>query len=271
MSENELIEKYFHNKKTKQLFYEQISNFNYYKDNYITTNRLKKGDEVIVNKNTLIHGTRLKYDEIDIIAQKGLISSEFYSTFNKNKKKPFVVEFFYIKEDLTLKDYLSKYTGFTINFLDNHSEIIKSVICPYEKIKEVICSTEGYRDYIIYQNQEQRFLPNEFNCNSNIAFVIQFDDDNKLIKNDTFHENFDRQVLKNIYPKWFYKKYMITRKFDNYETGREKAIIYGIPESMFNGIIVSRKYEGDEKILDIIKEKFPNCYIANLDGKVIRE
>ncbi len=70
MSENELIEKYFNSKKTKRLFYEQISNFNYYKDNYITNNRLKIGDEVIVNKNTLIHGTRLKYDEIDIIAKK---------------------------------------------------------------------------------------------------------------------------------------------------------------------------------------------------------
>ena len=34
MSENELIEKYFHNKKTKQLFYEQISNFIYYKEKF---------------------------------------------------------------------------------------------------------------------------------------------------------------------------------------------------------------------------------------------
>jgi len=271
MQKNELVEKYFKNKKTKQLFYEQISNYDYYQANYKITNRMKVGGEVLVNRNTLIHGTRLKYDELDVIAKNGLISSEFYSNFNKHKKKPFVVEFFNIEEELTLKEYLRKYTGFTINFLDNHSEIIKTVICPYEDIKNVICSTEGYRDYIIYQNQEQRFLPNELNHNSDVAFIIQFNDDNKLIKNDTFDIKFDKNILKNIYPKWFYKKYMITRKFDNYETGREKAIIYGVPTNMFDGIIVSRRYEEDEKILDAIKEKFPNCYIANLDGKVIIE
>jgi len=270
MIKNQYIEKYFKNKKTKQIFYQQIENFNYYKENYVAKNEYKIGDKVNINSNTLIHGTRLKYDEIEIIAKNGLISSEFYSTYNKNKKKPFVVEFFNIKEKLTLKEYIKKYTGFTINFLNNHSEIMKTVICPYEKIKDVIVTTEDYRDYIIYQNQEQRFLPNEFNKNSDIAFIIQFDDDNKLIKNDTFDEKFDKQILKNIFPKWFYKKYMITRKFDNYETGREKAIIFGIPSNMFNGIIVSRRYENNGEILETIKKQFPNCYIANLDGIVIR-
>ena len=48
-------------------------------------------------------------------------------------------------------------------------------------------------------------------------------------------------ILKDILPKWFYEKYMKTRKFDNYETGREKAILFGIPVSMIKGIIVSRK------------------------------
>lgn len=270
MIKNQYIEKYFKNKKTKQLFYQQIENFNYYKENYVVKNEYKIGDKVNINSNTLIHGTRLKYDEIEIIAKNGLISSEFYSTYNKNKKKPFVVEFFNIKENVTLEEYIKKYTGFTINFLNNHSEITKTVICPYEKIKDTIVTTENYRDCIIYQNQEQRFLPNEFNNNPDIAFIIQFDDDNKLIKNDIFDEKFDKQILKNIFPKWFYKKYMITRKFDNYETGREKAIIYGIPSNMFNGIIVSRRYENNEEILETIKKQFPYCYISNLDGIVIR-
>lgn len=35
---------------------------------------------------------------------------------------------------------------------------------------------------------------------------------------------------------------MKNRCFDNYETGREKAILFGIPKSMIKGILISRKY-----------------------------
>ena len=63
---------------------------------------------------------------------------------------------------------------------------------------------------------------------------------------------------------------MDKRNFDNYETGREKAIIFGIPITMFKGIIVSRNKENDDKYLNVLINLFPNCYICNLDGKIIK-
>ena len=36
----------------------------------------------------------------------------------------------------------------------------------------------------------------------------------KMKINDIFNINFDKKVLKQMLPKWFYKKYMITRNFD---------------------------------------------------------
>ena len=72
---------------------------------------------------------------------------------------------------------------------------------------------------------------------ADLAFIIEFNDNDKLIKNDIFNADFEEKIIKNILPKWFYKKYMEKRNFDNYETGREKAIIFGIPISMLITVI----------------------------------
>ena len=52
-------------------------------------------------------------------------------------------------------------------------------------------------------------------------------------------------------------------------TDRESAIIFGLPISLIEGIFIGRKTENDINALNYIKEKLPNCYICNLDGKVI--
>ena len=56
---------------------------------------------------------------------------------------------------------------------------------------------------------------------------------------------------------------------DDFFTDRESALLFGIPSSMITGILVGRKYEKDNNILKEIKNLLPNCYICNLDGKVI--
>ena len=54
-------------------------------------------------------------------------------------------------------------------------------------------------------------------------------------------------------------------------TDRESAILFGVPVNFIEGILVGRTYEKDDSILNEIKELLPDCYICNLDGKVIRE
>lgn len=262
------IEKFKISKNSKKLFIEQVNLFYEYNNpDYL---KYKLGDSVRLSKNNLIHGSRAKLTELEIISKIGLISSEFYSDFNSQKKKPYVVELWDIKENITLKDWIKKYTGVTIDYKNRNGEIFKSEICSFDNIKKSINETKNYRDYIIYQNQEQRFLPNDYiDNNVDLAFIIEFDDKDKLIENDIFNINFDKKVLKDLLPKWFYEKYMKNRNFDNYETGREKAIIFGIPISMLKGIIVSRNKEKDNEYLNTLSTLFPNCFICNLDGKVI--
>ena len=254
---------------SKKMFAEQIDLF--YSHSNLENKKYNIGDSIKLSKNSLIHGSRAKMIELEIISKVGLISSEFYSEVNAQKKKPYVVELWDVKEDIDLGKWLKKYTGVTIDFKNRNGEVFKSEICSFDDIKKSINETKDFRDYIIYQNQEQRFLPNDYIDNDvDLAFIIEFNDNDQLIKNDIFKESFDKKVLKNILPKWFYKKYMKNRKFDNYETGREKAILFGVPISMFKGIIVSRSKENDKEYLDKLNMLFPNCYICNLDGIIIK-
>ena len=256
------------NDNTKKLLRKQIELFYNY---IINENKINfNNDEVVLSQNNLIHGTRANIETLEIIASKGLIASEFYDTFNSNKKKPYVVELWDVKEEIKLSDWIKKYAGVTIDFKNREGEVYKSIISEFDKIKSNIQKEKEFRDYIIYQNQEQRFVPNDIVENeSTVAFIIEFNNNDELIKNDIFNVNFDDEIIKDLLPEWFYDKYMKNRNFDNYETGREKAIIFGIPVPMIKGIMVSRKIEQESSNINKIKELFPNCYICNIDGKVI--
>lgn len=255
-------------KKTKEILKEQINLFYSYV-NKETQKDIING-EVILSPNNLIHGSRANIKTLEIISKEGLIASDFYDDFNPNKKKPYVVEFWNIKEEIKLDNWIKKYAGVTIDFKNREGKVYKSLISPFDEIKNNIKYEEGFRDYIIYQNQEQRFVPNDVVDNeATVAFIIEFNEEDELIKNDIFNTSFDNKILKDILPKWFYEKYMKNRNFDNYETGREKAILFGIPVSMIKGIMVSRKLEQDLNYINKIKELFPLCYICNIDGKLI--
>ena len=262
-----LVNKYFKRSGiTKKIFIEQVENFY----NCENKNKIdyKIGDLVRYTKNTLIHGTRLSYEELNLIKETGIVASEFYKGLEK-KKKPFVVEFFSVGEEMSLKDYIDKYVNGCTVTLHDMKGIETNIIIDYRKSFDFI-KKSNFRDYIIYQNQEQRFLPNEFSDKVNIAFILTYDKDNPIYKYNVFDKNFDENIAKRIFSKWYYKKYLATRSWDNYETGREKAFVFGVPSCMIEGLVVSREYEKNKEILSKIKNIFPNCYICNLDGKVIK-
>ena len=69
----------------------------------------------------------------------------------------------------------------------------------------------------------------------------------------------------------YYEKFIVERKNkDDFFTDRESAVLFGIPANFIEGILVGRKYENNDKLLTEIKSLLPNCYICNLDGKVIQ-
>lgn len=264
------VNKYFSNDITRRRFIEQIEEFfNYDEENQ---HSYEIDDDVVLTKNCYLHGSRIKLDKLKEIVKVGIISIDFLEEANYSKKKPFVVEFFNVEKDMLLKEFLDVRCGVTIEFMESDGKIKNKVISSIRDIENKIKIERNFRDYIIFQNQEQRFIPNNYIDNgSNFAFIIRNDSENKarLLVNDIFDINFDQNILKDIVPQWFYEKYLKERNFDNNETGREKAILFGIPSKMIEGIIVSREIEKNIDDLKFIKSCFRNCYICNVDGKVI--
>ena len=58
--------------------------------------------------------------------------------------------------------------------------------------------------------------------------------------------------------------------FENVFADRVSYPVFGIPRNCIEGIFVTRALEQEEYLKEI-KELFPDCYICNLDGKVIVE
>ena len=50
---------------------------------------------------------------------------------------------------------------------------------------------------------------------------------------------------------------------------RADYIIFGLPKNCIEGILVGRLVEKNNDYLNQIKKLFTDCYICNLDGKVI--
>ena len=56
----------------------------------------------------------------------------------------------------------------------------------------------------------------------------------------------------------------------NYILERADYIIFGLPKNCIEGILVGRQVEQNNKHIETLKALFPNSYICNLDGVVIR-
>lgn len=101
------FEKYFNLEKTIKLFEQQYENF--CKANRKQIKKYNIGDEIILDNNSLIHGTRIPLDNLYKVKENGLVASEFYEKEPRIKKKPFVVEFWRVDENISLKSFIKKF------------------------------------------------------------------------------------------------------------------------------------------------------------------
>ena len=264
-----LINKYFKNKKVKDVFYKQIDLF--FDVKHTNNRKYMKDDLVELNNYNLIHGTKAGIKDLNKIKETGLLSVEFYDKEYNNQKNPYSCEFWHIKENILLKDYINKYTGGTVIYETKEGKVEK--IVPFNEIQNEINNSDiEYLRWEVYQTKEARFLPT--NKNYPIAFILNLNNEYKELLDYSIQGNkLDEKVKKKILPKWFYGKYVKGRfhNYDSFETKREIAILFGLPSILIEGIIVNKTLEKDKKSLNKIKGIFPDCYICNIDGKVIVE
>ena len=269
---NNIKRKFKYNKASYNLFVEQLNNFKLAEDNFeLPKHQYQIKDDVLLKKGTFIHGVRQGYENLDSIIENGFLSSNIQNFNAKAQKTPYCVSMWNIKEDILLKDYINLYSGMTIKYTDFNDHPTTKLV-PYNKLDEEI---ENSRTMNIWmwsaeQTKEIRFLPSLIRDDNQIAFILNTDNDyaKKIIKNDIFSLEFDKKILKTFISKWFIENFIYIKR-DDFTTNRESAIIFGIPSCFIEGVLVGRKRENDRKQLEIIKEKLPQCYICNLNGKII--
>ena len=260
--------------KSKDIVLKQIELF--YKGANTNNNKYTVGEDVYLKKGTFIHGIFGELDNFDYTIENGFISTDFTMEPRANKICN-SVGMWNIKEDCFLKDYIINYSGFTITYSIGRGPgaELKSELIPYHKFDEVtekINNDEKIWNYWGDKTKEVSFIPSLVSEKRQIAFILNMDSDyaRELVKADVWNTKLDEETLKPFLDYRYYPKFLEERNNrDASTTDRESAIIFGLPALLIEGVLVGRKLENDKKSLEHIKDKLPDCYICNLDGKVI--
>lgn len=248
----------------------------FYKNTNTEKNQYQKNDDVFLKKGTFIHGIYGELDNFDYTIENGFISTDFTSEPRPNKICN-SVGFWNIKEDMLLKDYITNYSGFTITYTIGRGPEAKQVseLIPYHKFDEItekLNNDENIWTYWGDKTKEVSFVPSLVSEKRQIAFILNMESAyaKELSYADVWNTALDEETLVPFLDYRYYPKFLDERKNRTAATtDRESAIMFGLPSSLIEGVLVGRKLENDKKSLEHIKAKLPDCYICNLDGKVI--
>ncbi len=251
-----------------ELFYQSQTNINKTKYNI--------NDDVILKKGTFIHGIFGYLENLDYTIENGFISTDFTAKPRPNKICN-SVGMWNIKENCLLKDYINLYSGFTITYTIGRGPGAEQVseLIPYHKFDEVtehINNNDKIWTYWGDKTKEISFIPSLVAEKRQIAFILNMESSyaKELSQADVWNTALDAEILKPFLDYRYYEKFLVER-FNKTaaSTDRESAIIFGLPSSLIEGVFVGRKLEQDKEALNYIKSKLPDCYICNLDGKVV--
>ena len=267
-------------RKAKELLLKNVDLY-YRKDIEINKNKYKIGDNVFLKKGTFIHGLGGSPDSynnfkiFDYVCKNGFIGGDF-------NDRPTVkilnsVGMWNIKKDIYLKDYIKLFSGVTIRYrvgdrergLTDYYELV-----PYGKIENRFVELNNNPEvwqWSAEQTKEVRFIPSLFSNKNQIAFILNMESNyaKEVAQNDVWNPKYrTKDILKYFCSKYFLPE-MLEGNFNAATTDRESAIMFGITPRLIEGVLVGRKIEKDKESLNYIKSKLKDCYICNLDGKVI--
>ena len=250
----------------------------FYEKKEIKKNKYHVGEEVKQKKGTYMHGISGLLDNFDWIVENGFISNDFTEE-NIHNKIRHSIGMWVIQKDCLLKDYIKDYSGFTITYTIGRGPGSKEVtkLIPYHKFDEVTEKINDDENIWMYwgdQTKEIRFMPSLVANKRQIAFILNMESDyaKEMIKADVWNIELVEEELKEFLDYRYYENFLKERVNRTAQTtDRESAIIFGLPSSLIEGVLVGRKLEQDKDSLKHIKEKLPDCYICNVDGKIIVE
>lgn len=250
----------------------------FYKNEKIEKNKYQVGEEVKLKKGTYMHGIPGLLVNFDWIVENGFISNDFTEE-NIHNKIRHSIGMWVIQKDCLLQEYIKNYSGFTITYTIGRGPGSKEVtkLIPYHKFDEETEKINNDENIWMYwgdQTKEIRFMPSLVSNKRQIAFILNMESDyaKEMIKKDVWNIELVEEELKDFLDYRYYENFLKERVNRTAQTtDRESAIMFGLPATLIEGVLVGRKLEQDKDSLKHIKEKLPDCYICNIDGKIIVE
>ena len=247
----------------------------FYKNEKIEKNKYQVGEEVKLKKGTYMHGIPGLLDNFDWIVENGFISNDFTEE-NIHNKIRHSIGMWVIQKDCLLQEYIKNYSGFTIAYTIGRGPGSKEVtkLIPYHKFDEETEKINNDENIWMYwgdQTKEIRFMPSLVSNKRQIAFILNMESDyaKEMIKKDVWNIELVEEELKEFLDYRYYENFLKERVNRTAQTtDRESAIMFGLPATLIEGVLVGRKLEQDKDSLKHIKEKLPDCYICNIDGKI---
>lgn len=255
--------------KTLEILNKQIDCFYEISSQKFKNAKYKLGDDVILTPNTYLHGFGDDLKILDLFASKGLINKDYEFGTSKHFTHH-TVSLWHIRKKIKLHDYVVLYSGMSVKYEGKYEMVSYGGLDKFvEKMRNV-----PHWLWEAESSMEIRFMPSLARDKNQLAFIINGRDKNlkSYFENDLINEGFDFEIAKDFLNfKNEESKEAYKNNRQSGDKGRCAYVLFAIPNTLFEGVLVGRKYEKDKKILKHIKEQLPNCYICNLDGKVIVE
>lgn len=253
------------NGETKNLMLKQIDNFYSLTEKEFKNKKYKLNDDVVLNNKNFITGFKFDLDYLKLISKEGKICGDYAGIETKHGIK-WAVSTWKFNKKIKLKDYITSYSGMTVVYNGIYE------IVPYGKLDEFVEKIKKKQHFLweAESTREMRFLPNPIRQNGNIALIFNMGhkDCGKLLENELQKDFIPEEIKVFSNPNERNKTRALMEKgFGN----RVAYIMFGIPRNCIEGIFVDRKTEKNKKLLNTVKSLFPDCYICNIDGKVIVE
>ncbi len=232
---------------------------------YKIKNKYNINDEVILNENHLLHGISNHTDIINVFAKRGIVSQDYLEETNCHA---FCYEsaFWLVDNEISLKEFIKNYSGMIVKYNNNYEQV------PYGKLDDFVEKMKNIDHWLwtAESSMEIRFMPSLARNINQIGFILNTENEiaQRLRKNSVFKENFNKEYafeFVNCKSKEKFLKDGFTMDYFK----RADYLILGLPRNCIEGILVGRQVENNNSYIRKIKELFPNCYICNLDGKVI--
>ena len=233
--------------------------------NYKIKTKYNVGDEVILNNKHLLHGIGKHTDIINIFAERGIISQDYLEDASDHA---FCYEsaFWSVDKEISLKDFIKNYSGMIVKYNDKYEQV------PYGELDIFVEKMKNVDHWLwtAESSMEIRFMPSLARNENQIGFIVNTENEiaQRLRKNSVFKENFNNEYAYEFVngkaKEKFLKDGFVADFFQ-----RADYLIFGLPKNCIEGILVGRLVENNNSYIEQIKKLFPDCYICNLDGKVI--